>query len=358
MIDPDSASEPTPEKPPVTMQAIADAVGVSRMTVSRALRNDPRISEKRRREIHETAARLGYRANPLVSALMAQLRSVEPPEGSTLIAIVNGGGCRLTDLPKNHPEYLATRHRYFLGAVERCRQLGYRAEEFLVSNPEGDASLPRILRARGIRSILFLPFPRLVDLRGWALESFAMAVVGYSIVEPPLHMALTDQFHNVEAVMRTLREEGYRRIGLALHQTENPRISDQWRGAYATQQDRLAQAERVPLLFLESLETGPSREQTKRWLNDEGPEAVIYVSEHVLDHLVNRGLSVPAISLDRPRADPEVPGINQRQEEVAANAVDLIIGQLHRNEYGPPAVHKTVLTSGIWEGTAPPARLR
>jgi hypothetical protein len=45
-----------------------------------------------------------------------------------------------------------------------------------------------------------------------------------------------------------------------------------------------------------------------------------------------------------------VPGINQRQEQVAANAVDLIIGQLHRNEYGPPAVHKTVLTSGIWEG--------
>jgi len=338
-----------PEQKPVTMQDIADAVSVSRMTVSRALRNDPRISQARREEIHATAARLGYRANPLVSALMAQLRGADPPEGSTLIAVVNGGGCRLADLSENHPEYLHTRHRYFLGAVERCRQLGYRAEEFIIENPEQDASLPRVLRARGIRSILFLPFPGRVNLSGWALDSFAMAVVGYSIEEPDLHMALSDQFHNAENAMGMLRVRGFRRIGLVLDRTPNLRLSDQWRGAYAVQQDRLPAAERVPLLVLSADAPAGKVQQLKQWLRDQRPDTVMHISEHLPSILRKCGSDAPpAFTLDRAKQNTSIPGIDQRQEQVAANAVDLIIGQLHRNEYGPPAVSKTMLTAGNW----------
>jgi len=56
------------------MEEIAVRLKISAATVSRALRNDPRISEPVRQRVRETAAAMGYRPNPLVSALMASRR--------------------------------------------------------------------------------------------------------------------------------------------------------------------------------------------------------------------------------------------------------------------------------------------
>ena len=43
----------------VTMQTIADVVGLSKNTVSLALRNDPQIPEATRQRIRETAEAMG-----------------------------------------------------------------------------------------------------------------------------------------------------------------------------------------------------------------------------------------------------------------------------------------------------------
>ncbi len=343
-----------PEQKP-TMQDIADAVGVSRMTVSRALRDDPRISESRRGEIRQAAKRLGYRTNPLVSALMAQLRSVDPPEASTTIAIVNCGPVAFTELAVDHPEFHLTKHRYFQGALARCRQLGYQAEEFFLpaDRAHTKSPLPRILRARGIRAILFLPFPGEVDLAEWSLESFAMAIIGYSVKYPQLHMALTDQFHNLEMAINRLRKTGRRRIGLCLNRHFKTAVTDQWRGAFVVEQSRMNEADRVPALELPSRSEAEDRELIRHWMEKHRPDAVLYVNHHHAPPLKMArpaAWDCPIISLDRLISATDQPGIDQRQENVAANAVDLIIGQLHRNEYGPPEIHKTVLTSGKWVG--------
>ena len=57
-----------------TMQQIADLVGCSRMAVSLALRNSPKISTVTIARIRKVAEEVGYRPNPMVSALMTQLR--------------------------------------------------------------------------------------------------------------------------------------------------------------------------------------------------------------------------------------------------------------------------------------------
>ncbi|WP_081721867.1 helix-turn-helix domain-containing protein [Geminisphaera colitermitum] len=62
-----------------TPKTIADRAKVSRMTVSRALRNHPSLPRKTCERIQKIATELGCRANPLVSALMAQLRNGRPP---------------------------------------------------------------------------------------------------------------------------------------------------------------------------------------------------------------------------------------------------------------------------------------
>lgn len=56
------------------MSDIAGQLGVSSSTVSRALRQDPRISASMRTRVRELTESIGYRPNPLVSALMATRR--------------------------------------------------------------------------------------------------------------------------------------------------------------------------------------------------------------------------------------------------------------------------------------------
>jgi DNA-binding LacI/PurR family transcriptional regulator len=55
----------------VRMAKIAQRLGVASSTISRALRNDLRISIELRKRVSSVADEIGYQPNPLVSALMA-----------------------------------------------------------------------------------------------------------------------------------------------------------------------------------------------------------------------------------------------------------------------------------------------
>lgn len=52
-----------------TMRNVAELAGVSAMTVSRALRDDPTVLPKTRKRVHEAAQQLGYRRNELARSL-------------------------------------------------------------------------------------------------------------------------------------------------------------------------------------------------------------------------------------------------------------------------------------------------
>ena len=56
----------------VTIKDIAQRLGVAVSTVSMALKDSPQISEKRRREIKQTACEMNYVPNPFGRALQAQ----------------------------------------------------------------------------------------------------------------------------------------------------------------------------------------------------------------------------------------------------------------------------------------------
>ena len=60
--------------PRVTMSTIAERAGVSKNTVSLALRHDPQIPAETRARIEKIARELGYAKNPVVSQLMTELR--------------------------------------------------------------------------------------------------------------------------------------------------------------------------------------------------------------------------------------------------------------------------------------------
>ena len=77
-----------PQSRPATMQDVAQAAGVARSTVSLALRGDRSIPPATRDRILAVAKRMGYRANPLVSALMSALHARRTSHKHTVLAYV------------------------------------------------------------------------------------------------------------------------------------------------------------------------------------------------------------------------------------------------------------------------------
>src|SRR5512145_702370 len=73
---------------PPTMKIVAAKAAVSSMTVSLALRNHPRIPRSTRERIQTIARELGYRPNPMVHALMAEVRARRPVTSATTLAFI------------------------------------------------------------------------------------------------------------------------------------------------------------------------------------------------------------------------------------------------------------------------------
>ena len=61
--------------PHIPLREIAQRAGVSRMTVSRVIRNAPHVSPEIRSRVESALRKLDYSPNPLLGVLMQSLRS-------------------------------------------------------------------------------------------------------------------------------------------------------------------------------------------------------------------------------------------------------------------------------------------
>jgi DNA-binding LacI/PurR family transcriptional regulator len=71
------------------MQDVAKACGVSKNTVSQALRNSPQVSEATRKRIAESVKSLGYKKNAVVAELMARLLAGGTRRFQCTLALIN-----------------------------------------------------------------------------------------------------------------------------------------------------------------------------------------------------------------------------------------------------------------------------
>src|SRR6185503_2267077 len=129
-----------PRTRPITLQDIARRAGVSKMTVSLALRGHPHAAAATRDRLRRIANEMGYRPNPLIVANMALLRAGRRSSYAGTIAFVGFG---------ESPERAALNtqsQRVFVGARRRAEALGYQLEWFSLDDTSGDgARLSEIL---------------------------------------------------------------------------------------------------------------------------------------------------------------------------------------------------------------------
>jgi LacI family transcriptional regulator len=121
----------------VTMQDVANAAGVHRTTISLAFRQHPSLPVETRKRLLALAEEMGYRPNPLVSALMTELRGKRSEKQHEIIAYV-------TTYPADNPwrRYPSLREM-FAGAQARAAKLGFAAQEFDLGAADMDGRLFR-----------------------------------------------------------------------------------------------------------------------------------------------------------------------------------------------------------------------
>jgi LacI family transcriptional regulator len=327
----------------VTMQKIADEAGVSRMAVSLALRNSPKISKATRQRIHEIATRLSYRPNPLVSALMTQLRNVRRVPRPTTLAFVTA--YPTVDGWRSPGPFVD----FFDGAKARAEALGYTLEEWWARKPGlTDQRFNQILFNRNIHGLLVAPLPAGGSTLSIDWPKFAVATIAFSLASPLIHRASNDQYHSILMAIEHLRARGYRRIGLAITDEQDIRVQRKWSAGYLVYQHNLKPAERVPHLLV----NGPFARAFSEWFSSQKPDAVLTQEAHCPQYLRELGVRVPedvgVAQLALTEGDTGFAGINQNGQLVGASAIDLVDAQLRRNERGIPAAAKTLLIQGRW----------
>lgn len=335
------------ESTPRSMEEVALAARVSTSTVSRALRGDPRISEATRTRIFGVAERLGYRANPLVSALMTQLRQGHRPAACCNLAWLDFSST--SDEWRHDP----VQHAFYAGACARAAAVGY-AISPIPSNGRPPDKLARLLHNRGIHGVLLTASSE--KLGGLAaniplpLDEFTIVCVGARFEEPDLHYASDDQYESGRMAVKKLWARGYRRIGyigeLRVERIVNSRF---FAGYHATLCAELG-GSAVPSLLTQDLNDAVA------WLRKVRVEAIVTASRHLLTVLRAAGVRVPEdVALahlnvdDVKHAQPgEVAGVRQDNAGVGSTAVELLVSLLYHNELGLSPHPRGVQVHGVW----------
>ncbi len=325
------------------MKEVAAAAGVSVMAVSRALRNEPRIAPATRDKILRVAGELGYRPNPLVGALMSELRRAgkRGSVGQTIAFLTSHAEA---DGWKRHPAPLAM----FSGACERAEKLGFKLEPVWALEPKVTSTrLGKILRARGIRGLIVAPSPvPPVGPVSLDWDNFASVALGYSVREPKLHRVTNHHLESMRLALAELTRRGYRRIGLAVAAFHDNRVMNYWATGFLHYQSNVPDRDRVPLFIPNRL----VRREFDEWLNCHHPEVVIgTIGLNWLQGRKNQaGKPVGLVSLDYYPEYGDVTGIDQNNAAVGAAAVDVVVEQLFHNERGIPELPRVVMVEGRW----------
>lgn len=330
----------------INLRHIARCAGVSRMTVSRALRPGAPVAQATRERIQQLAEAMGYRPHPRLREAMACLRQSRGWRAPETLAFAHVF-CR-----GRQPRSI-TEMRVLEGASERAAQLGYHLDVFeLGTDGMTGARLGKILRARGIRGLVLQATRGLSREVEAAVADVACAAVGSARSDLPLHSAGSHQAQVMRLAIERLRCLGFQNIGYYMMERIDRNIEHAWHSAWLHHSLTVgAPPSRRALLVAEW--------QSARflaWWREQRLDAVVTIHAPALDWLRRAGINVPRSAgfahLDWHPALEGVAGIDQKHEQAGAAAIDLVAGQLQNNERGVPEHARQILIRGSWRDGA------
>ncbi len=326
-----------------TIRSLAAELGLSRATVAEVLRGSRRFSAKTIARVGEAARRAGYRRNPLVGAVMSEIRRSRTRNFRGVLAAI--------DLNRELRPAINRYDQLLLdGAQRRATEMGFKIETHPLAGRKLNFNrLDTILQARGIQGIFL--FPALVepDVTQLDWSHFAGIYTDYSIHRPALHAVCPDHSRAMFETLNRIGRNGYRRVGLFVSPEIDHRIQYHWSGAFLGYQRVHPGVGRVPPL----LANGVSRQDFIAWFRRFQPDVVLAHQTEVIEWMERCGARVPAshgfvclntINQDRPTA-----GLDLQPGLIGARAVENLIAQVQRGEFGIPDHPSIVGIPALWQ---------
>jgi DNA-binding LacI/PurR family transcriptional regulator len=314
-----------------TLRTLARTLGLSRTTISDALRGSPRVNAQTAERVRAAAKAAGYESNPLTGTVMSLLRRSRSQEFRGVLAAIE-----ISDGPKP-PHAVRYNESVLAGVTERAHSLAFKVDRFEIS-PTGLRlnRLDTILQARGIHAMVILPALGFPDLASLNWQRYTAVYVDYLIDSPSLHCVCSDHYHSMVSLLQELYRRGYRRPGLFIEITHDERLHFRWEGAFLALQKYLPKITAIPALRLQTV----TRECFEPWFKKYDPDVVLGHYPKAIGWMKECGARIPEthsfVCLNSLRTENDCAALDLQASHLGARAAELVIGQLLHNEFGIP----------------------
>ncbi|MCH2036741.1 MAG: LacI family DNA-binding transcriptional regulator [Puniceicoccaceae bacterium] len=328
------------------MQQIADAAGVSKSSVSLALRNDPRLAEDTTAHIQKVANDMGYCRNPIVDNLMSQLRLSSRSSFLANIALLNCAP--FEDLNSNH-----TFQRLRKGVYDHSQELGYGVEEFWLQRPDvRPQRIKQILDARGIKGLILVGILKAEDVYDVnfndLLNTFATSVIGTSLLDKSISCATNDQYLTARRATLKVLEMGYKRPLLLMPKQVDTLLEEKFSSGYYSIVRGIPTKDQLEAIDLDLSKI----DSIVRRIREIKADVIITNSDDMYGLLENTPFDIPQelglVHLDWHPGTEKWAGMRQNHRVVGRAGVDIVVGQLNRNEFGAQEHPLVVEVESTW----------
>lgn len=329
------------EPRPPSINTLARALGMSRTTVSDALRGKGRVSPATIRRVQNAAKAAGYKANPLVAHVLG---SINRSRGNAF-----HGTLAVVDLYEpNHPHGPFPRE-LVAGAKARAADMGFSIAEFVVGPDRLPwARLDSILQSRGAHGIIVLPAWFAADLSGLDWSRYAGIYTDYVTTGPQLHSVSPDHYGSMLSLLQILQGRGYRRPGLLLQRQRDERIAHRQSSAFCAFQTKQGRADLIPPLITD--EYPDLEREFAPWFRRHRPDVVLSHFPETRDWIRTCTPALPPGFVLLNTLDRTYPcaALDLQPRVIGARAVEMVVGQILRNELGVPAWPSRTIVEARW----------
>jgi LacI family transcriptional regulator len=333
----------------ITMSDVAREGKVHQTTVSLALRNDPRLPAATRSRIRALATRMGYRPDPMLSALNFYRTSRDETKSKPSMAFL------MRARNKRWGSTFYADDQFLKGARRAGERLGYRIVVFPVGNTDAEGqSLSRILRSRGIGGVVMVSLDSTLRRLEMDWSHFSALCIESQHLGLSLHTVGNNQTSVTRTAVRRMGELGYRRVGLAVGEVEEASLKKPFSAGYLVEVHENPALTMVPPLLLK-----PNNDEARtpatlaKWIRRHRIEAVLSNWSSMPDLLRAAGFRVPQdiglATLDHNPVRGATAGIRQSHEVVGERAVEALALLMKTNQTGQIRLPNMTLVDGTWQ---------
>lgn len=319
----------------VTLQDIANRLGLHVTTVSKALRGNPTIAKATRQRVVEESKVMGYVPDPQLRALADyRLEKRRSSYRASLAWICNHPKAEGME---RFPAYAD----YWLGAKERAAAAGYGLEAFWVE--KGDQELRQVLRllnARGVAGIVLAPQAKICAIDHIDWDGFSVVSIGFTLTQPNFHRVSTDHYRLMRSLVRRLESEGSKRIGCYLNEEEQERTERRMIASATTSGESSS-------VFVKAY-AKPERRSFLAWVKRNKLDTVVCASMEATTWSRSLASAPRVVAYAHEPNAAGVPGMYHNNRLIGDHSVALLDSMVRQGERGIPKESVEWLVEGKW----------